>query len=219
MVRLSKRMDKIYLTSPKSFKEVEPLPMIEFERVADSIDFNGVDTLMFTSKQAVKTANIIDKRWREFESIAIGPATKKAILEFGGRVLFQPKEFYGKELAKDILKNFKNRKILYLRPRKITFDSKSFLRGYGIDLREQIIYQTNCKNYFLDKKPPKNSIIVFTSPSTIECFLKNFGWDESFRAVVIGKSTLEHLPKDTKFKIAPTPSIQACVKTAFDWAN
>jgi uroporphyrinogen-III synthase len=211
-------VSKIYLTSPKEAKDTIYLPMIEFKRVADSIDFDGVDTLMFTSKQAVKVANSITKRWREFDSIAIGPATKKAILELGGRVIFQPKNFYGKELASDILKHFKDRKILYLRPKKIIFDSKGFLKRYGIELKEQIIYQTECKSYPKDAKPESGSIIVFTSPSTIECFLKNFGWESSLKAVVIGKSTLEHLPPDIEYKVAPTPSIQACIDTATAWS-
>jgi len=193
--------------------------MIEFKIVAESIDFSGVDTLMFTSKQAVKVADSITKKWREFDSIAIGPATKKEILELGGRVIFQPKNFYGKELAGDILKHFKDRKILYLRPKKITFDSRGFLKRYGIELKEQIIYQTECKSYPKDAKPESGSIIVFTSPSTIECFLRNFGWDSSLKAVVIGKSTLEHLPPNIDYKIAPTPSINECIDVAINWAK
>jgi len=51
------------------------------------------------------------------DSIAIGGATKAKIEEFGGRVIFSPKKFYGKTLAKDILERFKDRKILYLRPK------------------------------------------------------------------------------------------------------
>ncbi len=78
--------------------------MIEFRRTADKIDFNGVDTLIFTSKQPVVTADSLDRRWREFDSIAIGGATKAKIEEFGGRVIFSPKNFYGETLAKGYLR-------------------------------------------------------------------------------------------------------------------
>jgi len=44
--------------------------------------------LIFTSKQAVVTVNEIDRRWREFDSVAIGGATKAKIEELGGRVIF-----------------------------------------------------------------------------------------------------------------------------------
>jgi uroporphyrinogen-III synthase len=210
-------MSKIYLTSPKSFKETQFLPMIEFITLAKKIDFNEIDTLLFTSKQAVAVTDSIDKRWKQFDSIAIGPATKKEILQRKGRVIFQPKEYYGKSLAKDILKIFQNRKILYLRPKKIIFDTKNFLTSQGVFLKEQIIYETKCKTYSKTSKPPRDSIIVFTSPSTIECFLKNFGWDETYKAVVIGKSTQKHLPKEANFKVANTPSISACIQKAKEW--
>ncbi len=210
-------MNQIFLTSPKIFEGTLSLPMIEFEQIADSIDFEGVDTLMFTSKQAVYTADKITKKWKNFDSIAIGSATKGAILSLGGKVIFQPKEFYGKSLARDILENFSSRKILYLRPEKITFDSRGFLAEHGVALKEQIIYRTLCKRYPKSSKPPKDSIIVFTSPSTIECFLKNFGWEESYRAVVIGNSTKEHLPKNAKFRVAKEPTIKASVEVGIDW--
>jgi uroporphyrinogen-III synthase len=214
MEKLPKKMSKIFLTSPKLADNTEPIPMIEFEITASSIDFGGIDTLMFTSKQAVFSADLIDKRWREFESITIGPATKQAVIESGGRVLFQPKKFYGKELAKDILNLFKEKNILYLRPKKILFDSRAFLSKEGVKIKEQIIYETKCKEYSSKSKPPKGAIIVFTSPSTIECFLKNFGWDSSYKAVVIGTSTLTHLPRNIEYKIAKKPSIQACIDIA-----
>jgi len=176
----------IYLLSPAKREGVFNLPMIEFKRVADTIDFSGVDTLMFTSKQAVVSANSIDKRWREFDSVAIGGATKAKIEELGGRVIFSPKNFYGESLAKDILERFRDRKILYLRPRVVSFDSKSFLEKNGVYIKEQIIYETSCKNYSKDFQPKKGATIIFTSPSTIRCFFKNFEWDSSYSAVIIG---------------------------------
>jgi len=205
----------IYLLSPAKREGVFNLPMIEFKRVADTIDFNGVDTLMFTSKQAVVSANSIDKRWREFDSVAIGGATKAKIEELGGRVIFSPKNFYGESLAKDILERFRDRKILYLRPRVISFDSKSFLEKNGVYIKEQIIYETSCKNYSKDFQPKKGATIIFTSPSTIRCFFKNFKWDSSYSAVIIGKATKKELPDVVKrVYIAEKPLIDFCIKRA-----
>ncbi len=184
----------IYLLSPAKREGVFNLPMIEFRRIADKIDFNGVDTLIFTSKQAVLTADSIDRRWREFDSIAIGGATKAKIEELGGRVIFSPKNFYGETLAKDILERFRDRQILYLRPKVISFDSKSFLEKNGVSIKEQIIYETTCKSYTKESQPQKGAIIIFTSPSTIRCFFKSFKWDSSYRAAIIGKATKKELP-------------------------
>ena len=189
--------------------------MIAFERVAEQIDFSACDTLMFTSKQAVITANDIDPHWRDIPTIAIGPATKKQIIQLGGQVIYQPKNFYGQSLAEDIYQHFKKRKILYLRPKKISFDSKSYLAEKKINLQEQIIYQTSCLQYKKEQQPPPYSIIIFTSPSTIECFLSNFDWIESYTAVVIGDATKVHLPKGADYRVAKEPSIDACVEKAY----
>ena len=204
----------IYLLSPLKKEGTVALPMIRFDRVADTIDFNGCDTLMFTSKQAVITVDAIDPGWKHIPAIAVGAATRKQIEALGGRVIFHPENFYGEQLAEDIADFFRDRRILYLRPKKITFDSKGYLADRGITLQEEIIYETSCIKYDAPQQPPESSVIIFTSPSTIHCFLKNFRWMPSYTAVVIGKSTKAHLPADADCVVADTPLIDACVKKA-----
>jgi len=204
----------IYLLSPLKKEGTISLPMISFELVAKEIDFSSCDTLMFTSKQAVVSANAIDERWREYPCIAIGGATKKKIEELGGTVIYAPKAFYGEVLAKNILKSFSDKKLLYLRPKVVSFDSKAFLEKNGIVLKEQIIYETSCVQYSKEEKPKANAIIIFTSPSTIKCFFENFEWCKSYKAILIGHATKEHLPKMCQYVIANKPLIDACVKKA-----
>ena len=204
----------IYLLSPLKKDGTTSLPMISFEIVASNIDFSNCDTLMFTSKQAVVSANLIDKNWKNYPSIAIGGATKSKIEELGGEVIYHPKEFYAKSLSKDIKEKFSNKKLLYLRPKEVSFDSRGFLAKDNIELQEQIIYETSCINYNQSSKPKQNSIIIFTSPSTIKCFFENFSWDESYIAVIIGKATKKHLPDYCKYEIADVPLIDSCIKKA-----
>ena len=204
----------IYLLSPTPKEGTISLPMITFSMTVKSIDFTKSDTLLFTSKQAVITANNIDENWKKYPCIAIGPATKKQIESLGGKVIYTPKDFYGESLSADIAHFFSDKKLLYLRPKEISFDSKGFLEKEGITLEEQIIYETSCIVYEEAQRPVKNAIIIFTSPSTIHCFLKNFLWDESYTAVVIGKATKVHLPQNAHFAVADEPSIPACIKKA-----
>jgi len=204
----------IYLLSPLKKEGVTSLPMISFELVADTIDFSFCDTLMFTSKQAVVSANSIDESWKNFPCIAIGGATKKKIEELGGSVIYHPKKFYGEVLAKDIEAFFSTRKILYLRPKVVSFNSKAYLEKVGIGLEEQIIYETSCVKYAKERQPMKNSTIIFTSPSTINCFFKQFIWDESYTAILIGNATKAHLPKMCQYVIADEPLIDSCIKKA-----
>jgi len=211
--------NNIYLLSPSPKEGVNHLPMIDFSITSGEIDFTNIDTLMFSSKQAVISANAIDRRWKEYPCIAIGPATKKMIESLGAEVIYQPIHFYAKTLAKDIASIFRDKHILYLRPKEVSFDSKGFLAKEGIKLEEQILYKTSCLSYNMKEKPPRNAIIIFTSPSSIHCFFKSFNWQSSYRAIVIGDATLEHLPKDIESYVAPTPSIDACIMLAKELSN
>ena len=204
----------IYLLSPLKKEGIYSLPMIDFTLVSNRIDFTSCDTLMFTSKQAVVSANSIDETWRDYPSIAIGSATKRKIEELGGEVIYAPKDFYGEVLAKDIKEKFSHRKILYLRPKVVSFDSKAYLEKENISLEEQIIYETSCQDYSKEKQPKEGAIIIFTSPSTIRCFFKNFCWHKSYVAILIGHATKKHLPKMCQYVIADEPSIDACIKKA-----
>ena len=204
----------IYLLSPLKKEGTTSLPMITFTLVSEVIDFSHCDTLMFTSKQAVVSANNIDKSWKDYPCVAIGSATKKKVEELGGKVIYAPKEFYAESLAKDIKEHFTDKKLLYLRPREVSFDSKAYLAKHNIFLEEQIIYETSCITYTIREKPVEGAIIIFTSPSTIKCFFENFEWHESYVAVLIGHATRKHLPNECQFVLADEPLITSCIKKA-----
>lgn len=204
----------IYLLSPISREGTIHLPMIRFSLLTSTIDLSICDTLMFTSKQAVRSAEALNPEWKKYPCLAIGSATAKEIESLGGKVDYQPKSFYGETLSQDIITQFHDKKILYLRPKEISFDSKDFLSKEGLEIEEQIIYETSCIRYNKKDKPGKNAIIIFTSPSTIHCFLQNFEWDESYTAIVIGEATRIHLPTDARYEVADKPLIDACIEKA-----
>jgi uroporphyrinogen-III synthase len=204
----------IYLLSPLKKEGTLPLPTISFSLTADFLNLSSCDTLMFTSKQAVVSANAIDKNWKNYPCIAIGLATKSKIEALGGRVMYAPKEFYGEVLAKDILKNFSDKKLLYLRPKVVSFDSKAYLEKNKIALEEQVIYETSCVEYAKNQRPKENAIIIFTSPSTIKCFFENFEWHKSYTAILIGHATKQHLPSYCEFVVVDEPLIDSCVEKA-----
>ncbi len=204
----------IYLLSPIPKEGCVHLPMISFTLIEQELALDVYDLLMFTSKQAVKSAEVLNKKWKERPCLAIGASTAEEIKRLGGKVLYQPNSFYGKSLGEDIIEKFSNKKILYLRPKNVSFDSKKFLAQAGIEVQEKIIYETTCIKYTKESAPEKNAIIIFTSPSTIHCFLENFEWDDSYTAVVIGEATREHLPADTQYEVADIPQIDACISKA-----
>lgn len=190
------------------------LPMIQFSLLEVEIDLSVCDTLMFTSKQAVKSAELLNPKWKDIPCIAIGQATVETIESLGGKVMYQAKSFYAQTLTEDIVFKFTDRNILYLRPKEVSFDSKTFLKKAGLTLQEQVIYETSCIKYKNKDKPAKNAIIIFTSPSTIHCFLENFDWDESYTAIIIGEASKKHLPLNVRYEVADMPLIDVCIDKA-----
>ena len=204
----------IYLLSPNASLDTVHLPMIEFTVLGNTIDFSRCDLLMFTSKQAVLSTEALNSDWKKVPCLAVGDATAKLIRNLGGIVAHQSKTYYVKDLGQDISSLFEDKNILYLRPKEIASDIKPFLHKEGIVLEEQIVYETSCLAYLQKDRPPKGSIIIFTSPSTIRCFFRSFSWDESYTAVVIGETTKGHLPENFKLYVADEPLIDACVAKA-----
>ena len=212
---------EIYLLSPRHYEGVRLLPMIDFEPMVESIDFGDADTLLFTSKQAVVTAEAIDPSWKRLPAIVVGSATKAEVEGLGGTVIHTPKSHYGEVLAEDILQHFSDRKILFLRPEKVAFDFKAYIEKHRnnegelpVVFEEEITYRTVCKYYPPVEQPEKGAIIIFTSPSTISCFLKSFHWDEGYTAVVIGKTTLEKLSPEMEAVVAEEATILSCIEKA-----
>ena len=204
----------IYLTSPSEVEGTVSLPMIAFSLLGDTLELNRYELLIFTSKQAVKSTELLNPLWKKLPCISIGSSTSQQIEAFGGTVVHQANTFDAKTLSKEILAKYQNKKMLYLRPKVVSFDMKSFLHTKGLDIAEQEIYETLCIAHGEDEKPVKNAIIIFTSPSTVKCFFHNFTWDESYTAILIGESTKAHLPKNVKYKVARTPTIEACIVKA-----
>ena len=204
----------IYLLSPLVKEGTKHLPMIAFSLCDVDLEVAPYDYLMFTSKQAVVSAESLNPQWKSIPTLAIGKATAKQIEKLGGTVAYHPKSFYGASLGQDIIEKFSDKKILYIRPKEVSFDSKTFLAKAGMTLDEAVIYETHCITYTLKDRPKEGAIIIFTSPSTIHCFLKNFDWNESYTAIVIGEATKEHLPENTRVFVSDVPLISSCIEKA-----
>jgi uroporphyrinogen-III synthase len=193
--------------------------MIAFSLLGESIELNSYDLLIFTSKQSVKSAERLNPLWKHVPCISIGSATSRQIEELGGSIVHQSQVFDGKTLSKEISKNFRYKKMLYLRPKVVSFDMKSFLKTEGLEIDEQVLYETSCIAYAKAQAPSKNAIIIFTSPSTIDCFFKSFTWDNSYIAVVIGASTKLKLPTHVRSEVANEATIDACIAKAHQLLN
>ncbi len=204
----------IYLLNDKKFKDAKNLPVILTKFLDKKIDLSSYEALIFSSKNGVYAIDRLDSRWKNIPAYSIGSGTSKVIKELKGKLFFSANSSYGDDFANEIKERLFKKRALFLRAKVVTSNLNTILKENGVLLDEEIVYETICNSCKNLKKPPKNSIIIFSSPSTIECFFKCFDWDKSYKAVAIGKNTASYLPKDITYKISNEQNLSSCIKLA-----
>lgn len=212
--RMKNNRKKIYILSDKSVKDAQNLPMFEIKYLEQEINVQRYDALVFTSKNAINAIDSLDENWKKIPSYVIAPQTAKVVKTLGGSLAYVGKSHHGDEFAKEIIDELYGKKVLYVRGVKIVSNLIDILNDSGVDCTSCISYETVCKQYDKEIILPKNSIIIFSSPSTIECFFKNVKWEKSFQAVSIGKTTAKYFPEYVNPHIAESTSLVSCVQKA-----
>ncbi|WP_072680555.1 uroporphyrinogen-III synthase [Arcobacter sp. LA11] len=207
-------MSKIYLLNNIPFEGVENLEVFKIEFISSNINLKNYDALIFTSKNAIYSLDSFNKEWKNIDSYAIAPKTAKVIDEYNGRVKFIGKSSHGNEFAKELIPLLKDKRCLYIRAKKVVSNLVDILKKNNICIDELITYKTVSNIDSLDKEIENNSTIVFTSPSSVNCFFKKYQWNDTLRAIVIGKTTAKYLPENIKYEISSSTSIEECIKLA-----
>ncbi len=207
-------MGGIYLLNDNNYEDIINLPMIKINFFSKKIDLDSFDAIIFTSKNGVKAIDRIDRAWRKKEIYSIGQGTSREIKKYSANLAYTAKNSYGDLFAGEIKEKLEGKKVLFLRAKIVTSKLNKILIDEGIDLEEEIVYETTCREYHADDKPSKDSIIIFTSPSTVDCFLKNFDWDRSYTAISIGKVTAKFVPFYVKNIVSVNQTILDCIKLA-----
>lgn len=213
---LQKSRMKIYILSEKKVKWARNIPLFKIVHLTHSDDFSGYDALLFTSKNAIHAVNAQSKNYKKIPSYVIAPQTAKVLKELGGNLKYVGQEKHGNAFAQELLTKLHNKKVLYIRGASVVSDLVSILNAGGVFCEERIVYKTECIELKKKKRLPKGASIIFSSPSTIECFFKNMEWDESFKAIAIGKTTASYFPAEITPSIAQTTSLESCVKKAIE---
>ncbi|SFV57898.1 Uroporphyrinogen-III synthase [hydrothermal vent metagenome] len=204
----------IYLFSVSSHPEAMHINSLTVAFFKPKIDFTQTDYLILTSKQAVKALEQYDKEeFIQKKALCISKATAKAYKELGGEVLEVGKG-YGDTLV-DAIKNYpKTTKWLYLRAEVVASDFADVLREDGYAIKEAILYKSECSKEILDAKVKRDAILIFTSPSSIKCYLKTHPLFSSQKIIVIGKTTAKALPKDIDYILSPNTTVESCIQIA-----
>ena len=205
-------MKKIYLLNEQKHEGIENLEVFQIEYIKSDVDLKKYDALVFTSKNGVKAINSFNQNWKNIPSYAIAQKTANTIMKLGGVIEFIGNSGHGNDFAYELKNVLKDKKVLYVKALKTVSNLPNILKENGIFLDEIIAYKTSCKksNIILEE----NSIFIFTSPSSVECFFKQYSWKNSYKAIVIGKTTAEFLPSNINYEISSQTSVEECIKLA-----
>jgi uroporphyrinogen-III synthase len=202
----------IYILSEKKYKDASNLPVILIKYISKNIELSSYDALIFSSKNGVIAIDKLTDSWKNIPSYSIGSGTSKEIENRGGKIVYEAKSSYGDDFASEIKERLSGKKALFLRAKVVTSSLNSILKDAGVLLDEEIVYETVCAECNSLTTPTENSFIIFSSPSTIECFFRCFEWKDSYTAVVIGTKTASFMPKEIPFVMAPSQTIPSCIK-------
>ena len=204
----------IYLFATSQNPYTRNIRSLEVRLLKPNIDFSKYDYLIITSKQTVKALGQYDKKdFINIPSLCVSAKTANAYKEFGGIVL-SVGDGYGDNLSQKVKEYPKNVKWLYLRAQEIASDFVKRCKEAGYDIDEEILYVSECSKEILDVRINDDSTLIFTSPSAIECFLKNNSIHPEADIIVIGSTTAKFLPEGIKYKISEKTSIESCIELA-----
>ncbi|MFT7860515.1 MAG: uroporphyrinogen-III synthase [Sulfurimonas sp.] len=205
---------KIYLFSTTPHPDTIHINSLDTKFFTPDIDFSNYDYLIITSKQVAKALQNYDKNsYIDKAALCVSSQTAKSFEALGGKVL-QEGSGYGTDL-KNLIKNYpKETKWLYLRAKEIASDfaAQVVQEGYSVD--EKIVYESACSDEITQVRVEDDATLIFTSPSSVKCFLKVQQIKPTHKVVVIGRTTAKSLPENTKFVISSETTISSCVKIA-----
>ena len=203
---------KPYLFSTSTYPNTTHVNPLAISFHKPDINFSNYDYIILTSKQAVNALRQYKyTEYKEKSALCISNATAQSFIDSNGTVL-EVGRGYGANLSEIIAKYPKEVKWLYLRAKEVASDFATVSKNAGYTVDEAIVYESRCSNEIQIVKVAENDILIFTSPSSVKCFLKYHELKEKHRVVVIGKTTAKAIPSYINPIIADEPSIQSCLK-------
>lgn len=204
----------IYILSDTKVDGAKNLQLIKTQPLPINRDITSFDALVFTSKNGVSHLDEFTQKWREIPSYAISEKTAEFIKKKQGNLVFTGQKGHGDQFAKELIKMLKAKQTAFIGAKHVVSNLVDILEENEIDCIHIPIYETICVEYESKIELPKHSIIIFSSPSTIECFFRNVIWDETFQAISIGKTTAKYFPESITPIISKETSLQSCVLSA-----
>ena len=189
------------------------VPILSIRYLTPEIDFTLYKGIIVTSKQGALALAHYSPDWENLHVICVGESTAHAMKQLGA-VHITIADGYGETIFDALKSDQQPKRWLYCRPKMIASSWPSRARDAGMVIDEVIIYETTCNKAMEKREIADDGVLIFTSPSSIECFLKKYLFKPTHNIVVIGKTTQNALPLGVKSILSETTSVESCVEKA-----
>ena len=209
-------MRKIYLVSntKTADESVVNLSVSKIEFLKFEINLSEFDALVATSKNAFNALKFNEiSALENLPVFAIASGCAAAAKGLGFSEIYTGQNAHGDDFAREILPLLKGKKVLYLKGKDSASNFLEILQDGGVNIKAIVAYENVLNPCEMELKPPKNSILIFASPINVRNFLTNFGWDESYQTISIGKVTAKELKFSTPL-VSQSQDINACIALA-----
>ena len=204
----------IYLFSISSHPNASSVNSLSITFIKPQIDFSKYDYLIVTSKQTSEALKQYETQsYIQKKALCVSVASAASYESLGGTIL-DIGGGYGDNLVDKIKSYPKDTKWLYLRAKIVASDFVEVCKNDGFNIDEVIVYESDCSSEILDVKVKDESILIFTSPSSLNCFLKTHEISNKSKVIVIGKTTAKAVPKDTEYILSYETTIDSCMEIA-----
>ncbi len=187
------------------------VPVLSIHFLTPLINFVDYDGIIVTSKQGALALKHYSPDWGRVHVVCVGEATAHAMKQLGA-VHVTIADGYGDTIFDAIKTNQQQKKWLYCRPKMIASSWPARAREEGMIIDEVILYETACNEEMEESEIADNGVLIFTSPSSIECFLKHYELLPTHSIVVIGTTTQKALPFGIPSTLSERTSVESCVE-------
>ena len=205
----------IYLVGKERFIGVKNIILNKILFFDFAVNLNEYQALIVSSKNALRALKRSKNKLKlDLSLYVVGKESANYAKALGFTNIKIPPKAYGKDLVKAFKEELKGKKCLYLRAKEIASNLDEKLVDSGAILEQIIVYENAYTPPSLPIKLERPAVIIFTAPSSIKNFLKNFRIDKKYKIVVIGKTTAAALSQKKNIFIPKEQSIKACVDLA-----
>nr|WP_325176454.1 uroporphyrinogen-III synthase [Campylobacter novaezeelandiae] len=143
---------------------------------------------------------------------AVGENTAKEAFNLGFKKVKYPKLSYANNLYEEFKEELRDKKCLYLRAKELSSNLIQKLLDQNVNLTQIIAYENIYKKPNVCITHP--CIVIFTSPSCVNYFLKTYDIKEEDYLIAIGQSTAKQLLKYNNVLVCKNPNLEECIQIA-----